>query len=72
MDSTFTEFTLIGELGKSKVTSDAETTLALIEDSIHTELGSNEKRSIQCSISANGIVESTKERLSSQSERKQP
>lgn len=41
-----------------KLTCDAKTTLALIDCSIYTELGSYEKRSIQCSILTNGIVES--------------
>lgn len=33
-----------------------------IENSIYTELGSDDERSIQCSIPANGIVESARER----------
>lgn len=41
----------------NKQSCDAKITLALTDGSIYTELGSHEKRSIQCS---NGIVESFK------------
>lgn len=53
----FSSITL-SHIEQNRLSCDAKTTLVLIDGSIYTELGSYEERSMQCSISTNGIVES--------------